>query len=69
MAGFQNNPLKKFPLAIHPPGSSSRIPPGGQGGGFNPTAVGPISHAPHQQLTPLGARTKMFSGFKSPFNK
>lgn len=69
MAGYQNNPLKKFPVAIHPPGSSTLTPPGMQGHGINATPLGPVSRVLTTQLTPLGARTKMFAGFKNPFNR
>lgn len=69
MAGFQNNPLTKFPVSIHPPGSSSRAVPGNQAAAVMHTPIGTVTHSQPTQLTPLGAKTKSFMGFKSPFNK
>lgn len=69
MAGFQNNPLTKFPTSIHPPGASTRTPPGAQAPRIINTPIGRVAHSSPTQLTPLGARTKMFAGFRNPFNK
>lgn len=63
MAGFQNNPLTKFPLNLSPRGSAQTAPPGRAPPILVHTPVGPVQHGTptHTQLTPLPARTKSFT--------
>lgn len=63
MAGFQNNPLTKFPLSIMPPGSANLGSPSWASFNFGSfmrglaySPVGPIAHAPHMTLTPISGR-------------
>jgi len=70
MAGFQNNPLTKFPLNNHAPGVSSQQAPGRQPPVITHSPIGPTvaNTSPQRQLTPPTSRVQ-FKGFKSPLHK
>lgn len=71
MAGFQNNPLTKFPLNTHPPGASTQQTPGRQPAAIQHTPIGPVSSTSKNvavQITPLGAKS-VRTNLATPYNK